>query len=574
VTGDPFVLDGDPGSLAAAVRAWREVAAGALGTADRVAGAARTLLSRWDGEAASAYDAHQARVGAALRGVGTVTAQIAATVDEAVLVARRAESHLLAIRTGLRRWMAAHPGSSPAGMVQAGVREALRIRADVEVRLAGLASTLDALGHALFAETDAVRAALQARTGWSARPDPEAPPPFIVDGHRVIVSGTGYDDSIQVGVDPTTGATIVTVDGVRHALPPEVDLVVRAGTGNDTITVATGVPVRVTLLGGSGDDRISGSGGDERILGLWGRDTLDGGAGADRLDGGADADYLDGQGGDDRLAGGSGDDTLYGLQGRDVLWGADGADYLDGGADDDRLTGGADSDVLVGGRGVDRIAGGGGDDRVFTEAADDVSGVWRRVTVELTDVGGFIQVQGSPEFVARVESDLDALRSSDSGAAMLAALQHSHDTSASALAGWPVVGHLVSHGNTLVIRETPWPNGITDPDTSFLGGVDSTVAYNPEFRPIKNGAPTPPVVVLFHELAHVYDAFEGTAAHGIYLGDDNPGAPNAEREAVGLPIDPDGRPSTPDTLAPGHPYALTENGLRDEFGLARRLRYD
>jgi hypothetical protein len=141
------------------------------------------------------------------------------------------------------------------------------------------------------------------------------------------------------------------------------------------------------------------------------------------------------------------------------------------------------------------------------------------------------------------------------------------------MADWPVLGHLVSHGNTLVIQEAGFANGRTFPDTTFLGGVDSAIGYNPAFRPMESGAPTPPIVVLYHELAHVYDAYQGTAAHGIYTGPDNPGVPNAEREAVGLPIDTDGRPPTPDTLAPGHPYPLTENGLRDELGLARRQRY-
>jgi len=80
-------------------------------------------------------------------------------------------------------------------------------------------------------------------------------------------------------------------------------------------------------------------------------------------------------------------------------------------------------------------------------------------------------------------------------------------------------------------------------------------------------------VVLYHELAHVYDYFHDTLAAGTYEGADNPGVPNAEREAVGLPIDHDGDPDTPDTLDPDHPFELTENGLRDEFGLTPRLRY-
>jgi hypothetical protein len=81
------------------------------------------------------------------------------------------------------------------------------------------------------------------------------------------------------------------------------------------------------------------------------------------------------------------------------------------------------------------------------------------------------------------------------------------------------------------------------------------------------------VVVLYHELAHVEDQFAGTKAPGTYHGPDNPGVPNREREAVGLPIDDDRDPSTMDRLDSDHPFVLTENGLRAELGLPARLAY-
>ena len=43
--------------------------------------------------------------------------------------------------------------------------------------------------------------------------------------------------------------------------------------------------------------------------------------------------------------------------------------------------------------------------------------------------------------------------------------------------------------------------------------------------------------------------------------------PERERVAVGLPIDDDGDPTTPERLDPRHPYPLTENALRDELGV-------
>jgi len=58
--------------------------------------------------------------------------------------------------------------------------------------------------------------------------------------------------------------------------------------------------------------------------------------------------------------------------------------------------------------------------------------------------------------------------------------------------------------------------------------------------------------------------------------DRNAGVPNAERQAVGLdntgvPYDFDGKSSTPKTTA--NPNALSENGLREELGLALRMHY-
>jgi hypothetical protein len=46
-----------------------------------------------------------------------------------------------------------------------------------------------------------------------------------------------------------------------------------------------------------------------------------------------------------------------------------------------------------------------------------------------------------------------------------------------------------------------------------------------------------------------------------------------ERQAVGLPVDHDGDPSTPEQVDPDHPITYTENGLRREMGLPDRTTY-
>jgi len=565
-------LGARPDSLLGSAATWRDLARGAEVAGADVGTSASVLLTGWAGDSAQAYRTHQTGLVKAFLAVSAVASSIAGAIDDAAGVVRMVQHQL---DDAWRRQ---------------DVDEALDIRAHADGRLAALASELDGARGRLWPPATVLAASGEAAswlgTPWSGGPagssegfvELAAAGQVFVDGDRVVVNATGGDDDIRVSVDPRSGEQVITMGAVVRRFPAGAEVIVRAGGGNDTITVAPGLTVRVCLLAGSGDDRVHGGDGDDTVLGLWGRDTVWAGGGADQVCGGADGDYLDGQGGNDRLDGGAGEDTLYGLDGDDVLWGGSDRDYVDGGAGADMVAGGGAADVLLGGRegdtvlggsgddalysgaGIDRIHGGSGDDRAFTQIDDAVSGVGTEVRVELTDVGGFIRVEGSPEFVARVQSDLDALRSSPRGAAMLAALESSHTDSG-----------LFRTSNGLVIREIDAANGFARPP--FLGLGHATIGYNPAFDDLHLSPPVPPTVVLYHELAHVYDYFHDTLAAGTYEGADNPGVPNAEREAVGLPIDHDGDPDTPDTLDPDHPFELTENGLRDEFGLTPRLRY-
>ncbi len=111
---------------------------------------------------------------------------------------------------------------------------------------------------------------------------------------------------------------------------------------------------RCTIVGTSGDDRLTGTGGDDVICGLDGDDRLAGGAGDDLLLGGAGADVLSGGPGADRLLGEGGRDRIVGGPGRDVLSGEEDHDVL--GADDgerDTVDGGPGSDTATVDRGLD-----------------------------------------------------------------------------------------------------------------------------------------------------------------------------------------------------------------------------
>ena len=141
-----------------------------------------------------------------------------------------------------------------------------------------------------------------------------------------------------------------TLDLSDQTDPVAVDL--GAGTASGTgFTMA--VSNFVTVLGGSGDDDITGDAGANVLDGGDGADTLSGGDGDDELLGGAGADELNGDGDDDLLDGGDDADALDGGAGSDTLLGGLGDDALDGGAGDDTLNGGLGDDALDGGTGTD-----------------------------------------------------------------------------------------------------------------------------------------------------------------------------------------------------------------------------
>jgi hypothetical protein len=577
-------LGADPTRLIRAAQAWRDLAGRTATLRTDVARSASTLLAHWRGPTAEAYAAHRAGQDHGLATLSTVAGQLAAMTEETARVLAAAQDHLDDSWRRVRRAVTASArgdevifrpaDGAGAARVAAAVSQAQEIRAHAEARLAQLAVRVDQVRQRVWID-NLVASMTEAGPNplrlvpWLTGPDaPGTAGLVLLDGDRAIVNAGAGDDDIRFAVDPLTQERLVTLGGITRRLPPGTEVVIRAGAGDDTVTVAPGTRVRVTALGGAGGDTLIGADGSERLFGLWGTDTLVAGGGADRLSAGVGRDYVDGGAGDDVLDGGAGTDTLYGGDGADVLWGGDDQDYLDGGSGDDlahgmggrdavlggrgadTLLGGAGDDRLYGGAGADRLAGGPGVDVAFAQPVDAVDGE-TTVTVEIGDTTAAIRVEGSAEFVARVRSDLDALASSPVGAAMLDGIDHS--------------GHVVT------IREIPgFGEAGYDRD---LGGRNAIVGYNPRFDDFWYSPPVPPVVVLYHELAHAYDFTNGTLAEGIYTGADNPLVPNLERVAVGLPIDDDGDGDTPAQLDPRHPYALTENGLRSELNLTPRTRY-
>jgi len=148
------------------------------------------------------------------------------------------------------------------------------------------------------------------------------------------ISGSSGDDKIDIrAMADNTIRVNVNKEISSFAKADITSIFVDARRGDDRVTVERAGPggavtAPATLLGGAGNDSLSGA------------------AGNDRLDGGA---------GDDLLLGNQGNDTLLGGSGDDRLLGDDGDDVLRGGLGDDGLVSGDGTGSAVGGPGADRL---------------------------------------------------------------------------------------------------------------------------------------------------------------------------------------------------------------------------
>ncbi|MCK8501514.1 MULTISPECIES: M91 family zinc metallopeptidase [Myxococcus] len=399
------------------------------------------------------------------------------------------------------------------------------------------------------------------------------------NGQTVVDLGAG-NNTATVTMNKSGGLVIQSgSDTVTLSPEQSRNAIINGGAGNDSITVDKNVTVDVTLDGGDGNDKLTGGAGHDTIRGGAGNDTIIGGAGNDSVSGDDGDDYVEGGAGDDLVQGGAGRDVLYGLDGNDLLNGGEGRDYIDAGAGDDTATGGAGDDQVIGGRGDDTLSGGegndavaggagkdtvsgnAGDDKLYVEEGEETADAaeGERTIVDMTDAdqrGSSVKVEGSPEFQARVQSDLDAMRSLPSGQELLGTLDSS---------GRSTTIRETSGGNTA--SGTNFNDGFFNADGTPGKGSDASVNYNT--TRISLGGDEwmnrPPIVGLFHELVHASDIANGTLANGS-----KDGVRNLETSAVGLPIDLDQNPATPDVVQPGRPG---ENVLRDELNLPTRPHY-
>ena len=168
-----------------------------------------------------------------------------------------------------------------------------------------------------------------------------------LDGSSSLsVRGTGADDSISIALDngryvvsdagnpfPASNVEECEASGGNAICDADVrTILIDAGSGNDTVTVASNIPPQVEV-------RIEGGPGADRLQGGPGNDVIE--AGDD-----SDPDVLEGGAGDDALIGArtdfhvpvhSGKSTMIGGPGDDVMVGGDpcDGDLYDGGPGND-----------------------------------------------------------------------------------------------------------------------------------------------------------------------------------------------------------------------------------------------
>jgi Ca2+-binding RTX toxin-like protein len=166
----------------------------------------------------------------------------------------------------------------------------------------------------------------------------------------------------------TSGGATVPHDGGGESV---VDYMSRLSGYDTPFAFPQAAPA--SIVGGVGDDSISGGSGPNQILGGDGADTIQGGPDADQINGNRGNDVIDGgPGGADTLMGGQNDDRITVHAGDSYLNGNLGADTLSGGTGADTLHGGQGGDVIVGGSGAEQIFGDLGDDTLSGGGGADV----------------------------------------------------------------------------------------------------------------------------------------------------------------------------------------------------------
>lgn len=165
----------------------------------------------------------------------------------------------------------------------------------------------------------------------------------VIGGVLYIIGSNTANDHVNIS---QTGNTITVVADFNSNIPVSYDastiteIQVHTRFGDDIVVATSDVTETMRLVGGFGNDQLTGGSGRNVFIGGAGNDIMYGRAGNDVFLGGDGNDIMYGMDGNDIIVGGNGNDKLYGGNGRDVLIGSQDDDVLDGGAGEDVLIGG------------------------------------------------------------------------------------------------------------------------------------------------------------------------------------------------------------------------------------------
>ena len=443
----------------------------------------------------------------------------------------------------------------------------------------------------------------------------ENPGELIVDinGEKTVLTS---DEAKHTVIDGGKGNDTITVDKGLYQ-----GMYITGGEGSDTITAGQ---MAATIIDNYGSNFITGSGCYDTIIAngydldpngaavsfpdapadtggiTVNGNIIFGGGGNDYIEGSRANDYIDagsgdntayGMGGDDFITAGKGSSYLSGGDGNDVIHAGQGKNILVGGHGDDRLFGGPGHDVLIGGAGKDQIQDGQKDkfDRPNKIYANSQSTVSPSENDNITILDGvaipanlviqgdalgtnpvsaqpgtaeFHEQNGRLAFQERVIDDLEALASLPSGQKMLNALGEE---------GKKVDFLPTDKGNSCRHFEGAQLNDRLEPGA----GSNSEVNYNRS--KISSGgldiwSSRPPLVGMFHEMCHSYNAAKGDMDRRFLDPTGRPAqcaedwlysAPGCEYQAVGIP----------NPAVKANPAGLTENSLRADLSLVNRDAY-
>jgi hypothetical protein len=140
---------------------------------------------------------------------------------------------------------------------------------------------------------------------------------------------------------------------------------ITAGSGADSVFVATAITLPVVITAGNGNDTIQGGGGENAVIVGNGNDSINGRGTVDYISVGNGNDTIYGSNGNNTIIAGGGTDQIVGGSGNDSITAGNGNDAIDGNAGNDTITAGNGADTINGGLGNDTLTVGTGDSTVI-----------------------------------------------------------------------------------------------------------------------------------------------------------------------------------------------------------------